>query len=125
MLDGLNFLIVEDEPIIAFNLEDILISLGCERVYLATHIEEALQLLEENDVDGAVLDVNIHGERSYPLAAELQRRSVRFIFATGYGDAEHPGEFASVPTLTKPYSSASLIAALRLASTMVAGDRSS
>ena len=54
------------------------------------HIEEAFQLLEDNDVDAAVLDVNIHGERSYPLAEELQRRSVRFIFATGYGDAEHP-----------------------------------
>ena len=115
MLDGLRFLIVEDEPIIAFNLEDLLLSLGCQRVLVAMHMEEAFQLLAESDIDAAVLDVNIHGERSYPLAEELQRRSVRFVFATGYGDAEHPAAFTAVPTLTKPYSSTSLIEALRLA----------
>lgn len=115
MLEGRTFLIVEDEPIIAFNLEDLLLSLGCENVLLAMYLGEALELLHANEVDGAVLDVNIHGERSYALARELQRRSVRFVFATGYGDAEHPPEFALVPTLTKPYSSASLIEALRVA----------
>lgn len=115
MLEGLSFLIVEDEPIIAFNLEDLLLSLGCERVLVAMRMEEAFELLAKGEVDGAVLDVNIHGERSYPLAEELKRRSVRFVFATGYGDAEHPAAFAAVPTLTKPYSSASLIEALLLA----------
>jgi CheY-like chemotaxis protein len=64
MFDGLSFLIVEDEPIIAFNLEDLLVSLGCHRVLVAMHMGEAFQLLADEDVDAAVLDVNIHGERS-------------------------------------------------------------
>ena len=108
-------LIVEDEPIIAFGLEDILLSNGCGRVLLATHVDEAMHLVRTEPIKGAVLDVNIHGERSYPIAIELQRRSVPFIFATGYGDAEHPLEFADVPTVTKPYSGIAIRDALAFA----------
>lgn len=115
MLEGQTLLIVEDEPIIAFSLEDLLISLGCREVHLATHIDKAIHLLLETPVDAAVLDVNIHGHRSYPVALELKKRAVPFIFATGYGDAEHPAEFALVPTVTKPYVPSAIVEALEQA----------
>lgn len=103
MTDRLSVLILEDEPLIAFALEDMLLELGSKDVRLATTIAEAHRLLDNHTPDFAVLDVNIRGERSYGVAHELSRRGVPFIFATGYGDAEHPEVLKTVPTLSKPY----------------------
>ncbi|GGD63855.1 response regulator [Erythrobacter arachoides] len=105
-------LILEDEAIVAFALEDMLIDLGCNKVCLATTIDEAFGCLEKFVPEVAVLDVNIRGERSYGVAKALNFRGIPFIFATGYGDAEHPEAFAGVTTLTKPYSPEQLSAAL-------------
>jgi CheY-like chemotaxis protein len=105
-------LVLEDEPILAFGLEDMLLSLGLEQVRLAATIEEARGALGESLPEVAVLDVNIRGERSYALADTLRELGVPFVFATGYGDAEHPEALRSVPTLTKPYSVEDLRAAL-------------
>ena len=88
-LEGRNILIAEDEPIIGLVLEDKLLL--------------------------AILDVNIHGQQSYPLARTLRERATPVIFVTGYGDALHPADFASVPTLTKPYSVQALDEALAAA----------
>lgn len=107
-LAGKHVLILEDEPIIAFALEDILIAEGAT-VVAANTLTEAMQTLDAEPYDFAILDVNLHGEKSYPLAQELKRRGIPFVFATGYGDAEHPEEFAQVPTLTKPYSPAQIV----------------
>jgi DNA-binding response OmpR family regulator len=107
-------LILEDEPIIAFRLEDLLLSMGWRDVLLALHLDEASRLLDDNDVGAAILDVNIHGKRSYPVAEELERRSIPYIFATGYGDTEHPPEFSGVPTVTKPYSGQAIADGFRL-----------
>jgi DNA-binding response OmpR family regulator len=105
-------LVLEDEPIIGFALEDILLHLGFEAVLLATTIGEARECLDDRKPDAAVLDVNIHGERSYGLAGMLAERKVPFVFATGYGDAQHPPELRSVPTVTKPYGVEDIRAAL-------------
>lgn len=104
MTNGISVLILEDEPLVAFALEDMLVELGSKDVWLATTIEEAFRILASLTPDFAVLDVNIRGDRSYGVADELGRRGVPFVFATGYGDAEHPEALMSVPTLTKPYS---------------------
>lgn len=96
-------LIVEDEPIIAFALEDMLVDEGAT-VAAASSVDQAMETLDDENFDFAILDVNLHGKKSYPLAHELQKRAIPFAFATGYGDAEHPAEFAGVTTLTKPYS---------------------
>ncbi len=103
ILDGLRILVLEDEPIIAFALEDMLAAEGAA-VMLATSIEEASEQLAQGPVDCAILDVNLHGTKSYPVAYLLRQSDARFIFATGYGDAEHPADLAEVPTVTKPYS---------------------
>jgi CheY-like chemotaxis protein len=97
-IQGRSILIVEDEPIIALALEDLLVGQGAT-VHHASHLEDAHRLLASVD-----LDVKVHGCLSYPVATELKERSIPFIFATGYGDGSHPEEFECVPTIAKPYS---------------------
>ena len=96
-------LILEDEPIIAFDLEDALLAEGAEVTVAATN-DQALASIVEKDFGGAILDVNLHGETSYIVAHALRDKGIPFVFATGYGDAAHPAELAHVPTVTKPYS---------------------
>lgn len=104
MSTGMIALILEDEPILGFALEDMLLELGFEAVELATTLDAARQYLQSGSPHVAILDVNIHGERSYCLIETLKANSVPFVFASGYGDAEHPEELRNVATITKPYS---------------------
>lgn len=108
----MHVLVLEDEPIIGFTLEDMLLSLGCAKVRLATKISEAERIVREERLDAAILDVNIHGVQSYPVADELAERCVPYIFATGYGDRAHPDRHRNIPTVTKPYSTNDIRAAL-------------
>lgn len=107
-------LIVEDEPIIGLALEDMLSAEGA-RVLLADRIDDAFDIVTSEPVEVAILDVNVHGIHSYELAGSLGRAGVPYIFATGYGDLSHPPEFASVPTITKPYNLKDIQHALRVA----------
>ncbi|MEW4448073.1 response regulator [Qipengyuania sp. JC766] len=102
MFEGKRILILEDEPIIAFDLEDLLMAENA-KVAVAGSVDGAFASLEKQTFDFAVLDVNLHGTKSYPFASRLVDEGVPFLFATGYGDAEHPAEFAHVPTIMKPY----------------------
>ena len=111
-LAGKRILVLEDEPVIGFAIEDMLETLGCEVAGIAFHIVDALALLDAQPFDLAVLDVNIHGASSYPVADLLAGRGVPFVFATGYGHMVRPERFAAVPTITKPYGIAELRQAL-------------
>lgn len=102
-LAGRTILILEDELIIAIALEDMLAGMGA-KVVIAGTIEEAQARLADTALSLAVLDVNVHGVKSYGVAEALAARGVPLIFATGYGSAEHPPHFAAATTLTKPYS---------------------
>lgn len=101
-LSGKRILVLEDEAIIAFGLEDMLVEEGGS-VQLACSTAEAQSLIEAGAFDCAILDVNLHGEKSYPIAYRLLADGIPIIFATGYGDAEHPADLGRVPTITKPY----------------------
>jgi CheY-like chemotaxis protein len=105
-------LILEDEPIIALALEDMLESLGVGEVLHAATLPDANRIVEEGGLDWAVLEVNIHGERSYPVADRLSALGIPFIFATGYGDTQHPEQHLQRATLIKPYSMADLTSAM-------------
>jgi response regulator RpfG family c-di-GMP phosphodiesterase len=103
-IDTWRVLILEDEPIIGLALEDMLQSLGVRCVLLADTLSAATAIVENETLHWAVLDVNIHGERSYAVADKLQAIGTPFIFATGYGDTQHPDQHINAITLIKPYS---------------------
>jgi len=111
-LNGLRVLIVEDEPIVAMCLEDILETLGCAIVGPAGRLSEGLILAESATIGAAILDINLGGERSTPIAAALQLRGVPFAFASGYGVA--PEGFDAAPLIEKPYSDDDIASTLRL-----------
>ena len=69
-LSGKRILVVEDEPIIAFALEDMLIEDGADVVAVGS-LEEGLDQAEAGVFDFAILDINLHGEKSYPIAFRL------------------------------------------------------
>ncbi|MCC6777163.1 MAG: response regulator [Hyphomicrobiales bacterium] len=96
-------LIVEDEGMVAMLLEDMLADLGHEVVATVGRLELAAKAISEAKFDFAVLDVNLDGARTYPLAAMLKERDIPFVFATGYGMAGLDPEWASVPVLQKPF----------------------
>jgi CheY-like chemotaxis protein len=108
-LAGRRVLVVEDEPIVGMLLEDMLLDLGVEVVGPAATLAEALALAEREDLAAALLDVNLGGERSYPVADALARRGVPFLFLTGYGEAAWEGPAL---TIQKPYRSEDVAAGL-------------
>lgn len=111
-LAGRRVLIVEDEPIIAMTLEDMLVDLGCEVVGPASNLVDAQALAESAAIDAAMLDININSGRSYVVADELRRRSVPFAFATGYGEEGIEARGRDAPVLQKPYRRAQVEAVL-------------
>jgi len=88
---------------IAMLIEDYLAELGHEMAWQTDSIPEALEIIGNHaDIDGAILDMNLHGESVRPIAEELTSRQVPFCFMTGYGagvTASHPG----VPVISKPF----------------------
>jgi CheY-like chemotaxis protein len=111
MAEVKRLLLVEDEPMIAFALEDMVVDLGYVVVATAFRLGEALALAAEVEVDGAVLDVNLHEERSFPVAERLARRGIPFLFATGYAEGGL-GWDGEAQVIAKPYSQDQLARAL-------------
>jgi CheY-like chemotaxis protein len=106
-LSGKTVIIVEDEPLSVLALTDVLERLGCEVVGHAGTVESALELAGSAAFDIALLDVNLHGKSSYPVAQELAARDVPFLFTTGSGEAG-PDWCRHRPRILKPYSGTSL-----------------
>ena len=100
---GKRILVVEDEVIVAMLLEDILADAGATVVGPAARVARALELLAAEPVDAALLDLNLAGEVTTPVAEELRRREIPFAFATGYGAAGLPEGFAGQAVLPKPF----------------------
>lgn len=99
---GLRILVVEDEPIVAWHLADMLEGRGCEIVGPAYDLAEARALCREQAIDGAVLDVNLGSEKVFPVADTLAERTIPFCFVTGYGvDGLRPADL-NRPILQKP-----------------------
>ncbi len=102
-LAGRRILIVEDEALVAMLVEDALLDAGAEVVGPVATVAEAMSLLDTAAPDAAVLDLNLAGETSTPVADVLASRGVPFVVATGYGAEGLPPGHASVPVLAKPY----------------------
>lgn len=112
-LRGKKVLLVEDEPLVALEIEAHLLGLGCEIVGPAATVAAARDLIEKCRCDVALLDANLGGSRVDEIAARLDDRGVPFAFATGYGRDAAPDRFADIPVLTKPFSTGELLSVLR------------
>lgn len=108
-------LLLEDEGGIALLIEDMLEELGCKVVGSMARLSHAWELVAVTPFDLAILDVNVGGELSFPLAGELIRRGQPFIFSTGYGAAGVPKEFENGVVLAKPFTIGELRSAMRTA----------
>jgi CheY-like chemotaxis protein len=103
-LQGLRLLVVEDEAMIAMLIEDLLTDLGCVVVGIAGTVAKGVAMARSKDLalDGAILDVNLGGEKVFPVAEALAARGVPFIFLTGYG-AGFAGAYVDRPIVAKPF----------------------
>ncbi len=101
-------LIVEDEPLIAMAIEDMLLTMGWVAIGPACRLADALRLAELEPLDGAILDVNLGGQDVYPVADVLLRRGIGFLLASGYGDWALPAYLRNRPRLQKPYDTKTL-----------------
>lgn len=115
-LAGKRVLVLEDEALIAMTLMDILLELGCTIVGAASSAPAALDRLELVTPDLAILDVNLAGSSSAPVAKALRARGVPFIYCTGYAEpALQIEQDLIAPVLTKPVDPRELAEALRKA----------
>jgi two-component SAPR family response regulator len=104
--NGCRALLIEDEMLVAMLIEDALVEAGCKVVGPISRVADALRALDETEIDFAVLDVNLGGETSYPIADALAARKVPFTFITGYASLD--SAYARFPCLHKPFSSGAL-----------------
>ena len=103
-LRGRRVLVVEDSPLIATVLEDMLQDLGCSVVGPTGNMAFAVDLAKTEAMDAAIIDLNIRGGKVYPVAEVLRDRNVPFLLASGYADWTLREDFKDRPRLTKPYS---------------------
>lgn len=108
-LRGLNILVVEDEYLIADDVNTALIDAGAVVLGPAPTVDAASRIIADAPViDGALLDINLAGDMVFGVADVLTARKVPFAFATGYDRASIPERFAGVPHLEKPIRAAQL-----------------
>jgi PAS domain S-box-containing protein len=101
-ISGNRVLIVEDEALVAMVVTESLTTLGCSVVGPFSRCSDAIAALEADEIDAAILDVNLDGEMVYPLADLLSKRGVPYIFVTGYGAESIDVRFTHIPVIQKP-----------------------
>lgn len=114
-LNGRSVLIVEDEVLIALDIEAALEDRGAIVHGPITRLSDGLPIAEdpEQEFDCAVLDVNLRGEEVFPIAERLRARGVPFLFHTGHGDSETlQRRFAGAPVCNKPFQTERLVSEL-------------
>ncbi|WP_372640847.1 response regulator [Hyphomicrobium sp.] len=112
ILRGLHVLVVEDEPLIALDIKDILENSDVSVVGPAARVSEALALLAQNRPDAAVLDVRLQADTTtFPVADWLREQGIPFLFQTSDPDLIGP-TYAEVPVLRKPFQAEQLLAKL-------------
>lgn len=103
-LGGQRILVVEDQLLIAMSIEGMLRTLECEVVGPAATVEQAVSAIGKHRLDGALLDVNLHGKTILPAAEALARHAVPFVLVTGYEPAPSDAPLLrDAPRLRKPF----------------------
>ena len=109
---GLQVLIVEDEPVLAFALEEFLIDASFEVAGVAGRLETALTMIKSVVFDAAILDANLAGVSAGPAASALRARELPFVVVSGYLPSQQQSAFAGALCLQKPCSPERLLQAL-------------
>ena len=99
---GLSVLVVEDDYFIAIEMCSALRAAGADVIGPARDLETGLAAIRQEQIDCAVLDINLRGRMAFQLATDLRSRGIPAIFATGYDVSMIPAELADVPRLEKP-----------------------
>lgn len=109
-LDGMRILIVEDQMLVAMDLEQIIEQANGVVLATANSPREAFAALDRERPDLAILDVNLGDVTSEPIARRLTEEQIPFMFATGYGDGGAiPQAYAETPTVRKPYEASAIV----------------
>src|SRR5262249_52948792 len=109
---------VEDEPLVAIELQAILEEAGHTVVGPAMNLARGLEFVRNDRFDIALLDISLGREKSFPIALELLRREIPFAFVTGYTDLNSvPEELRAAPRVKKPYGVDEIRTALRVLGT--------
>lgn len=114
-LSGMRVFVVEDEFLLAMQIEQELLSRGCSMIGPFGKLSEAIDAAPRHQFDLALLDVNLSGEMVYPLADELMRQRIPFVLVSGYGASNIPERFRAAPRVPKPYDPKALFEAIRQA----------
>ncbi len=101
--DGLRILIVEDDPFIAMDLQDRLSVLGADVIGPVPAVLAAMRAIGDALPDAAVLDVNLRGEMSTPIACALSEAEVPFVLVTGYSRGQLDPKLRGATILPKPF----------------------
>ena len=103
LLSGRRVLVVEDEMLVLIMIEDMLADLGCKSVTSAATVDKALALINAQVFDVALLDVNLNGSDSHPVAEALSTRGVPFVYSTGNTSHNLRDGYSDRPVLKKPF----------------------
>ena len=112
LLSGRRILVVEDEMLVLIMIEDMLADLGCKSVTPAATVDKAVALISAQVFDVALLDVNLHGSDSHPVAEGLSARGVPFVYSTGNAGKSLRDGYSDRPVLKKPFKYEELAAIL-------------
>lgn len=116
IFEGRRILVIEDDYWIMMDMIKELRERGAEIVGPFPTVQKAVEMLEEGpDPDGAILDINVQGLRSYAVADVLKEKKIPFLFATGYDKSEVPTVYEDVPVFQKP------VTATQIASVLIGG----
>jgi CheY-like chemotaxis protein len=114
LVNGLwRILIVEDEPVLAFALEELLVEAGFGIAGVAARLESALEIIESGLCDAAILDANLAGVSAGPAASALTARGLPFFVLSGYSPEQQASAFRGAVHLQKPCRPELVIQALR------------
>ncbi len=111
-LAGVKVLVVEDELLVAMLIEETLVDHGCQVVGPFTTVGTALAAARDVQADLALLDVNLRGERVYPVAEVLEGRQIPFLLLSGYGHEAVPAEHPLWVSCSKPFLPTELLRAM-------------
>lgn len=106
-------LVVEDEPMMAETLCDLMEDAGCKPVGPAATVADALSLIERGGIDVAMLDIRLKRETSFPVARALRQRGIPWLFLTSYQQHDLPDDLADAVLVEKPFSPPVLVEIVR------------